>query len=149
MGTKSRRTKSINNLPDELKERACHYPAYPLDIKATARYLSTQYLSNKPTNQRGSIKGKKRKGDDPKPEDKDNITGGTTGAHVEDTTTNENTTALSGGAILSAHVSETIQATSPPSRIVEEILGAHPIDDNFWGNTNPADVSVDTVNSEK
>ena len=28
-------------------------------------------------------------------------------------------------------------------------MGAHPIDDNFWDNTNPADVSVDTVNSEE
>ena len=33
--------------------------------------------------------------------------------------------------------------------MVEEILGAHPIDDTFWDNTNPADVSVDTVNSEE
>ena len=28
-------------------------------------------------------------------------------------------------------------------------MRAHPIDDNFWDNTNPADVSVDTVNSEE
>ena len=45
-----------------------------------------------PANQHGSNKGNKGKGDDPKPEDKDSITGGTTGSHVEDTTTNENTT---------------------------------------------------------
>ena len=32
-------------------------------------------------------------------------------------------------------------------RTVEEILGAHPIDDTFWDNTNPTDVSVDTMNS--
>ena len=32
-------------------------------------------------------------------------------------------------------------------RTVAEILGAHPIDDTFWDNTNPAD--VDTVNSEE
>ena len=33
--------------------------------------------------------------------------------------------------------------------MVAEILGAHPIDDTFWDNTNPTDVSVDTVNSEE
>ena len=33
--------------------------------------------------------------------------------------------------------------------MVEEILGAHPVDDNFWDNTNPTDVSIDTVNSEE
>ena len=50
----------------------------------------------------------------------DNITGGSAGAHIEDTTTNENTTAPSGGASLGAHVSETSQATSRPSRTVEK-----------------------------
>ena len=29
------------------------------------------------------------------------------------------------------------------------MLGAHPIDDNFWDNANPADVSIDMVNSEE
>ena len=28
-------------------------------------------------------------------------------------------------------------------------MGAHPIDDTFWKNTNPTDVSIDTVNSEE
>ena len=82
-------------------------------------------------------------------EDKDNITGGTAGVHVEDTTTNKDTTAPSGGASLGAHVSETSQTTSRPSRTVEEILGAHLIDDTFWDNTNPDDASFDTVNSEE
>ena len=105
-------------------------PPDPFNIKAAAWYLSTQYFNNKPANQRGSNKGNKRKGDDPKSEDKDNITGGTAGAHVEDTTTNENTTAPSGGASLGAHVSETSQATSRLSRTVEEMLGAHPVNDD-------------------
>ena len=87
--------------------------------------------------------------DDPKSEDKDNSTSGTAGAHLEDTTTNKDTTAPSGGTSLDAHVSETSQATSRPSRTVEEILAAHTIDDDFWNNTNPADVSIDTVNSEE
>ena len=102
-----------------------NYTAYPADIEAAARYLFTQYPNSKTSNQR---KNKQRKGDDPKSEDKDNTTGGNAGAHVEDTTTtNEDTTAPSGGANLDAHVSETKQATSHPTRTVEEILGAHPI----------------------
>ena len=32
---------------------------------------------------------------------------------------------------------------------MEEILGAHPMnDDDFWGNTNPTDVLIDIANSE-
>ena len=62
--------------------------------------------------------------------------------------TNENTTAPSGGASLGAHVSETNQASSRPSRTVDKILGAHPVNDDFWDNTNPTDVPIDTVNSE-
>ena len=57
-----------------------------------ARYLSTQYPNNKPTNQSGGKKGDKRKGEDSKPEEKDSNTGGTAGVQVEDTTTNEDST---------------------------------------------------------
>ena len=64
--------------------------AYPANIEVAAWYLSAQYPNNKPGNQ---CKNKQRKGDDPKSEDKDNIMmGGTTRAHVEDTTTNKDTT---------------------------------------------------------
>ena len=110
------------------------------------RYLSTQYPNNKPGNQR---KNKQTKGDDPKSEDNDNITGGTAGAHIENITTNKDTTTPSGGDSLGAQVSKTSQATSRPLRTIEEILEADPIYDTFWDNTNPADVSVDTVDSEK
>ena len=72
-----------------------------------ARYLSIQYPNNKLANQRGGKKGDKRKGDDSKSEDEDNNMGGTAGAHIEDTTTNEDYTIPSGGASLGAHVSET------------------------------------------
>ena len=75
--------------------------------------------------------------------------GGTAGVHVEDNTTNKDTTTPSGGSSLGAHVLETNQAAPCLARTVEEILGAHPIDDTFWDNTNPTDVSVDTVNSEE
>ena len=43
--------------------------AYPPDIKAMARYLSTQYLNNKPANQYNGKKGDKNKADDQKSED--------------------------------------------------------------------------------
>ena len=59
--------------------------AYLPTVKGIARYLSTQYLNNKPVNQCDGKKGNKKKGDDPKSKDKDSNTGGTTGAHVEDT----------------------------------------------------------------
>ena len=39
---------------------------------------------------------------------------------------------------------------SHPAHSVERILGAHPIsDDDFWGGTNPSDVSIDIANSEE
>ena len=123
--------------------------AYSTNIESAARYLSTQYPNNKPTNQRGGNKGDKRRGDDPKSEDKDSNTGDTTGAHVEDTTTNEDITAPSGGASLGAHISDTNKKPSRLSRMVDEILGAHHVNDDFWDNTNPTDVSIDTVNSEE
>ena len=48
-----------------------------------------------------------------------------------------------------AHVSETNQASSHQSRTVDEILGAHFVNGDFLDNTNPTDVSIDTVNSEE
>ena len=108
--------------------------------------IITQYPNNKPGNQ---LKNKQIKGEDPKSEDKDNTTIDTVGAYDEDSTTTKDTTAPSGEASLGAYVSETSQATSPPPRTMNLILGAHPIDDHFWENTNPTDVSIDTVNSEE
>ena len=61
--------------------------AYPPNTKGMARYLSTQYFNNKPTNQRNDKKWDKNMGDDPKSKDKDANMGDTTGAHVGDTTT--------------------------------------------------------------
>ena len=121
---------------------------YTSNVESMARYLSTQYPNNQSTNQRRGNKEDKRKGNASKFKDKDSNTGGNAGAHVEDTTTNEDTTAHSGGASLGARVSKTYQALSRPSRTVDEILGLHPVNDDFWDNTNPIDVSIDTVNSE-
>ena len=70
-----------------------------------ARYISTQYANNKPANQRNG-KGDKDKGDDPKSEDKNSNTHDTVGAHVEDTTTTEESTTPSGAASIGAHVLE-------------------------------------------
>ena len=59
---------------------------------------------------------------------------GTTGAHVGDTTPNEESTAPSVGTSIGAHVLETNEMLSHPSRTIEEISGAHPMgDDDFWG----------------
>ena len=124
--------------------------AYPTDIKAIARYLSTQYLNNKPADQRGGKKGDKKKGDESKSEDKDSITGNTAGAHVEDTMTTEESILPNGMPSIGAHVFETNIQLSNSSRTVEEIPGVHPIDDdNFWGNTNPTGVSINTTNREE
>ena len=94
--------------------------AYPFDIESMARYLPTQYLNNKPANQRGGKKGDRRQGDDSQSEDKDSNTSDTAGAHVEDTTTNQDSTAPSGGASLGVHILETNQAPSRLSRTVDK-----------------------------
>ena len=95
-------------------------------------------------------KGDKRKDNDSKPEDKDSNTGGTAGAHIEDTTTTEEYNAPSGAPSIGIHVSEINLQSSRSPRTIEEILGVHSMnDDDFWSNTNPADVSIDTVNSKE
>ena len=81
------------------------------------RELGT-YQHNIPTT--SPVTSNQQKNKQRKSEDKDNTTGGTAGAHIEDTTTNEDTTAPSGGASLGTHVSETSQATSHPLRTVEK-----------------------------
>ena len=124
--------------------------AYPPNIEGMARYLSTKYPNNKPTNQRNGKKGDTNKEDDPKSEDKDSNTGNIAGAHVGDTTTTEESTAPSGGVSIGAHVLETNKQPSCPLYTVEVILGAHPKnDDSFWGGINPGDVSIDTTNSKE
>ena len=123
--------------------------AYPPTIKGMARHLSTQYPNNKPANQCNGKKGDKSKGDNPKSEDKDSNMGDTAGAHIGDTTTTEESIASSGGASIGIHVSETNVQSSCSSSTVEEILRAHPMnDDDFWGGTTPGDVSFDTTNSK-
>ena len=67
-----------------------------------------------------------KKGDDPKSEDKDNNTRDTTGAHIGDTTTTEESTAPSGGASISAHVLETNVQSSCPSRTAQGIFRSTP-----------------------
>ena len=44
---------------------------------------------------------------------------------------------------------QNVQLSNSP-HYIEEILGAHLMnDDDFWGNTNPTEVSIDTANSEE
>ena len=76
---------------------------------------------NIPTRTLSSKKGDRsgKKGDDLKSKDKDSNTGSTTGAYVGDTTPEESTTP-NGGASIGAHVLETNEQLSCPSRTVEE-----------------------------
>ena len=114
------------------------------------RYLSTQYCNNKPINQHGGKKGDKKKGDESKSEDKDINKGGTAGAHVENTTTSEESTVPNRALSISIHVSETnVQSSNSPCT-AEVISGAHPMgDDDFWGNTNPTYVLINIANNEE
>ena len=108
-----------------------------------ARYLSTQYPNKNSARNR-------KKGDDWKSEDKDINTTGTVGAHIGDTTPPEEFTAPSRGASIGAHVFEPTEQSSRITRTVEDILGAHPMgDDYYWGGTNPRDVSIDTDKSKE
>ena len=55
----------------------------------------------------------------------------------------------SGEASIGAHVLEINEQLSCQSHTMEEILGAHSINDDFWGGTNPGDVSINPTNSEE
>ena len=86
----------------------------------------------------------------PNLKNKDSNTAGTAGAHVGDTTSPKKSTTPSKRASIDTQVLEANEQSSCLSRTVEEILGAHPMsDDNFWGDTNPSDVSIDTMNSKE
>ena len=90
-----------------------------------------------------------KEGDGPKSKDKDNNTTITAGEHVEDGTPSQNSTTSSAGASIGAHVLKATGQSSRPTRSVEDLLGAHPINDNIWGGTNPSNVSIDTANSKE
>ena len=57
---------------------------------------------------------------------------GTAGAHVEDTTTTEESTTPSRGASIGAHVLETNGQLSCPSHTMEGILGGHTVNDDCF-----------------
>ena len=125
--------------------------AYPKSAEAMARYLSTQYTTKTSNNQRDK-KGDKnsKKGDDSKSEDKDSTNTGIAGAHTGDATTPSDSTAPSEGSSVGAHIggaTENANSSFRRPQTVEELLAAHPIDDDIWAHTNPSDVSIDTLNS--
>ena len=97
--------------------------AYPINIEAMAKCLSTQYSNNTPTNQRGGKKGDTKKGDGSKSEDKDRNTGSTAGAHVKDTTSTEESTPPNRMPSIGALMSETSVQLSNSPHTVEQILG--------------------------
>ena len=91
-------------------------------------------------------RGIKKKGDGPKFNDKDSNTGGTAGAHVEDTTTPEESIAPSRRANKGAHIFETNKQLSCPLRTIEEILRVYLMsNDDLWGGNGPGDVSINTA----
>ena len=152
VGTKIRRTKSINDLPDELKEQECQ-DGLPHIHSISKRQLGT-YQPNIPTTNlltnvevTREIKVKEMIQNLKIRIPSRMVLPGHTLKILQQTKTL--LLLAGGGASLGAHVSETSQATSCPSRTVETNVGAQPIDDKFWDNTNPADVSVDMVNKQE
>ena len=125
--------------------------AYPLSAKLIARYMSAQYPNKNPGYQPDSTTGdrNRKKGNDPKSEDKDNNTTCTIGSHIGDVTTPEDSTTPGDGSSISAHVSEATKQPSHSTRSVENLLEAHSIDDAIWSGNNSCDVLVDTANNKE
>ena len=121
---------------------------YPTTAKAMARYLSPQY-PNKTIGHQRDERGYKngKKGDDSKPENKDNNTTGNASAHIGKVTTPEDSTAPSNRSSIGAHFLEVTKHKFWQVGCVEDLLGAHPINNANWGCIDPSDVSIDTPNS--
>ena len=80
---------------------------YPLNLESMTRCLLSMYLiksANNPPDKKGDKN--RNKGDEPKSEDKDNNTTGTTCAHIGETTTPKDSNAPIDGSSIDAHVSE-------------------------------------------
>ena len=105
-----------NNAKKDLRLAYSHgnKTAHPFTIKVMVRYISIQYPNKNSGHQRkgkkGDINGKK--GNDPKSKDKDSNTTGTTGIHIGDAITPEDSATFSGGASISAHVLEATEQVS-------------------------------------
>ena len=121
--------------------------AYPTTPKAKARYLSTQYPNKTISHQHKKRDKNGKKGDYSKPENKDNNTKGTAGVHTGEVTTSEDPTIPSNKPSIDAHVLKVAKHKSRPAQSVEDLLGAHLINDAIWGCTDPSDVSIDTTDS--
>ena len=84
-----------------------------------ARCLSVMYnikSVNNPCNKKGDKN--RKKGDEPKSEDKDNNNTGTAGAHVRETTTPTDSNAPSDGSSIGAYVSEVAEPNAWPTQCV-------------------------------
>ena len=130
---------SFNSKNNNTKKDLCiaysqgNNTAYPLNFESMVRHLSSMYSiksANNPRDKKGDKNGKK--GDEPKSEDKDNNTTGTTGAHVRETATPKDSTAPSNGSSIGAHVSEVEEHNVWPTQSVQEILVTHDIDDRLY-----------------
>ena len=89
---------------------------YPPTAKAMAIFLSIQYPNKNIGHQRNSKKGNKngQNGNASKPEEKDNTTTGTTGAHVGEVTAPKNAAVPSNESSIGAYVLEVAKHKSRP-----------------------------------
>ena len=84
--------------------------AYLVTAEEMARYLSAQYSNKVPNNPRNKSGDRNsKKDDDSKSEDSNTTTTGTTGAHVGEVTTPQDSTAPSEGTSIGAHISKISQ----------------------------------------
>ena len=95
--------------------------AHLLNLESMAGYLLLMYTI-KSVNDHCDKKGDKnrKKGDEPKYEDKDNNITGTAGAHVEETTTPQDSNAPSNGSSIGAHA-HTSEVEEPNTRPTQSI----------------------------
>ena len=106
------------------------------------RFLLSQYAikknKNPNSNNQDKTVDKSKKDDGTKPEDKDDNTAGTTGAHVEETTSvKDKTVAPSNSSSIGAQVSDVTKTVVLLSRYVQDILASHPFENPIQNLTNP------------
>ena len=126
----------MNSKNDNAKKDLClvysqgNKKAYPLNLESMARYLISVYSvksANNPPDKKGDMN--RKKGNEPKSEDKNNNNTGITGAQVGETSTPKHSNALSNGSSISKHVTEVEEPNTQPTQSVQEILATHVIND--------------------
>ena len=100
-----------------------------------AKFLPSQSKKKniKPKNKPCDKKGDKNRknGDEAKLEDKDNNNTGTAGAYVWETAAAQDSSTTSNGSSIGAHVSDVTKTNAPLTRSIQDLLAAHPVEDQF------------------